>query len=65
MGDKTRTTYPASPGLSGAIKDAVKASVEAVTPYSLRPGRVKTAIDTQVDEVDTDRLRKNQHSPGN
>lgn len=65
MGDKTRTTYPASPGVGGAIKDAVKATVEAVSPYSLRPGRVQKSIDDAVDPPDVDRYRKNQHSPGN
>lgn len=59
------SSSPASPGLSGAIKDAVGAIADAVAPRSItqRKAKVDTAVDAQTgqhSDQDLARMRRGQ-----
>lgn len=61
------SSSPASPGLSGAIKDAVAAVADAVTPRSLRNRKtiVNDAVDGTHDPATIGRMRQGQSSDSN
>lgn len=68
MGDKVArgSSQPNSPGLFGALKDAIGAISKSVAPKSITERR--GTIDTAVDEAagaDLDAMRRRQHSDHN
>jgi hypothetical protein len=63
MADR-KTSSPASPGVAGAIKDAIEAISKYVAPKSVteRKSRVDAAVDSA---TDYDRMRQGQSSDSN
>ncbi len=54
---------PGSPGVSGAIRDAVSAVAQAVAPRSIT--RRKQTVDSAVSDADLGRMRNGQSTDSN